>query len=191
MRAVASGVSAGILVGAILAGPAGVGAPAHAQPAPDVERAKAPHESAEAPENATPAAGASSATPGPGADGAAARLGRHRGPWLLIGGSIAFVTMGAVLAYSANAAERDVEDLYVGLNGTPPPFNDTTRRRYDDAIAEGRRYQTLSIASFGVAGALAAGAAIWFVLDRNGGEKLTVAPAVAPGAAGVSTTIRF
>lgn len=132
--------------------------------------------------------------PGPGAGSAAPApapaLGRHRGPWLLVGSAIAFVTVGAVLAYSADAAERDVEDLYVGLNGTPPPFNDTTRKRYDDAIAEGRRYQTLSIATFGVAGAFAAGAAIWFALDRKP-EKLTVAPAVAPGTAGVSTTIRF
>lgn len=159
MRVAVSSVLAGVLAGAILVGPGGLGAPGHAQPAPDVE-------------------------PAP-------RLGRHEGPWLLVGGSIAFVTMGAVLAYSADAAERDVEDLYVGLNGTPPPFNDTTRKRYDDAIAEGRRYQTLSIASFGVAGAMAIGAAVWFALDKDGGEKLTVTPAVAPGTAGVSTTIRF
>lgn len=120
---------------------------------------------------------------------ASAQLGRHRGPWLLVGGSIALVTLGAVLAYSANAAERDVEDLYVGLGGTPPPFNATTRRLYDDAIAEGRRYQTLSIASFGLAGALAVGAAVWFALAPS--EKIIVAPAVAPGAAGASASIRF
>lgn len=114
---------------------------------------------------------------------------RHKGPWLLIGGSIALVTVGAVFAYSANAAERDVDDLYVGLNGTPPPFNDSTRKLYDDAIAEGKRYQALSIASFGVAGAMAIGAALWFVLDRD--QEITVAPAAAPGTAGVSTTIRF
>jgi hypothetical protein len=138
---------------------------ADAQPAPDRARAAAAPSSA------------------------AAQLGRHRGPWLLVGGSIALVTLGSVLAYSANAAERDLEDLYVGLNGTPPPFNATTRRLYDDAIAEGRRYQTLSIASFGLAGALAVGAAVWFALAPS--EKITVAPAVAPGAAGASAAIRF
>ncbi len=135
---------------------------------------------------------AAGAAPSPG--GAASPLppatrGRHNGPWLLVGGSLAFATAGAVLAYSANAAERDVEDLYVGLNGTPPPFNATTRRLYDDAIAEGRRYQTLSIVSFSLAGAMALGAGLWFALDR--GEQVTVTPAVTPGAAGVSTTIRF
>ena len=303
MRAAVSSVLAGILAGAILVGPGGLGAPGHAQPAPDVEHAKDLYTSAEAamrdaryadairdygaayeitkdpaffykigsanehagtcdvaliyyrrylkegrpsdefakltaariqacggdpaaggepgdgsaakPGTGTgtgptpgpePTPGAGSATPGtgsaatsgagsppPGAGSAAAapRLGRHKGPWLLVGGSIAFVTMGAVLAYSADAAERDVKDLYVGLNGTPPPFNDGTRRRYDDAIAEGRRYQALSIGSFSVAGALAIGAAVWFALDKDVGEKLTVTPAVAPGTAGVSTTIRF
>jgi hypothetical protein len=143
--------------------------------------------------DAQPAPAESGATPAPAESGTAAapaaQLGRHRGPWLLVGGSIALVTAGAVLAYSANAAERDVEDLYVGLNGTPPPFNATTRKLYDDAIAEGRRYQTLSIVSFGLAGAVAVGAAVWFAVDKD--EPVTVAPAVAPGTAGVSTTIRF
>ncbi len=58
-----------------------------------------------------------------------------------------------------------------------------------EAIAEGRRYQTLSIVSFSLAGAMAVGAAVWFALDR--GEQLTVAPVVAPGSAGISTTVRF
>ncbi len=133
-----------------------------------------------------PVAGAAGSEPPPPLP---PQLGRHRGPWLLVGGSLALVTVGAVFAYSANAAERDVEDLYVGLNGTPPPYNATTRKLHDDAIAEGRRYQTLSIVSFSLAGAMAAGAAVWFALDR--GEQLTVAPALAPGSAGVSTTIRF
>jgi hypothetical protein len=118
-----------------------------------------------------------------------AQLGRHRGPWLLVGGSLALVTVGAVLAYSANAAERDIEDLYVGVSGTPPPFNATTRKLYDDAIAEGQRYETLSLVSFGLAGALAVGAAVWFA--ASGDEKITVAPAVAPGTAGVSAAVRF
>jgi tetratricopeptide (TPR) repeat protein len=133
--------------------------------------------------DAAGAAGSAAATaPAP-------RRGRHNGPWLLVGGSLALVTTGAVLAYSANAAERDLEDLYVGLNGTPPPFNSTTRRLYDDAIAEGRRYQTLSIVSFSLAGAMALGAGLWFALGRD--EQITVAPAVSPGTAGVSTTLRF
>ena len=166
MRAIAPGVLAAVL--------AALPSAADAQPAP-----------AESDPAAPPAAPAPQAAPAP----PPARLGRHRGPWLLVGGSIALVTAGAVLAYSANAAERDLEDLYVGLNGTPPPFNDTTRKLYDDAIAEGRRYQTLSIVGFGLAGAMAVGAAVWFALDKD--EQVTVAPAVAPGAAGVSTTIRF
>jgi hypothetical protein len=164
MRAVAPGVIAVVLAASALA--------ADAQPAPDVEQANEP-------------AGVAAAPPPPPPP----RLGRHRGPWLLVGGAIGLVTTGAVFAYSANAAERDVEDLYVGLNGTPPPFNGTTRRLYDDAIAEGRRYQTLSLVSLSLAGAMAVGAAVWFALDRD--EQVTVAPAVAPGAAGVSTAIRF
>jgi hypothetical protein len=175
MRAVSSGVLAAVLTARTLG--------ADAQPAPAPEAEKPAAESAGAAPTTRDGGGAGK-TPA-----ATARLGRHRGPWLLIGGSLALVTVGAVLAYSSNAAERDVEDLYVGLNGTPPPFNSTTKRLYDDALAEGRRYETLSILSFSLAGALAAGAALWFALDR--GEQITVAPAISPGGAGVSTMIRF
>jgi tetratricopeptide (TPR) repeat protein len=139
-----------------------------------------------------PGAGSASALASPGAP--APVLGRHRGAWLLIGGSIAFLTLGSVLAYSADAAENDVDDLYIGLNGTPPAFDARTRQRYDDAVAEGQRYQTLSLISFGVAGALAVGAAVWFVVDRTRGEgpgTVRVTPSVTPGGGGVAATLRF
>jgi len=181
MRAVASGVLA-----AVLAAPTLV---ADAQPQPTPDPAPIAPTPDPAPTAPTPAPGAAAPTAAPPPPPPPARLGRHQGPWLLVGGSIALVTAGAVLAYSANAAERDVEDLYVGLNGTPPPFNATTRKLYDDAIAEGRRYQTLSIVSFSLAGALAIGAGIWFAVDR--GEKIAVTPAGGPGTAGVSTRIQF
>ena len=102
--------------------------------------------------------------------------GRHQGPWLMVGGSIALITIGAVLAYSANAAENDISDLYVGLEGTPPAFDARTKKRYDDLIAEGKRYQNLSRASFGLAAGLGIGAAVWFYLtrDKSHDEKKTV-----------------
>jgi hypothetical protein len=171
MRAAAPGVIALVL--------AALAPPARAQPEPTAAPGPTPGDAA------APAAGGAPPPPAP----PPRELGRHRGPWLLVGGALALATAGAVFAYSANAAERDVEDLYVGLNGTPPPFNPTTRRLYDDAIAEGRRYEKLSIVSFSLAGALAAGAAIWFALDRD--ERVTVAPAVTPGGASVSAALRF
>ncbi len=165
--------------------PAPAGAtPPKPEPKPRPEPAGAAPPEPEPVAGGAPPAGEGGAAPRPAAD-----LGRHRGAWLLVGGSIAFATAGAVLAYSANAAERDVEDLYVGLNGTPPPYNGTTRKLYEDAVAEGERYEMLSIVGFGLAGAMAVGAAIWFVVDRD--ERVTVAPAVASGSAGVTTTIRF
>jgi hypothetical protein len=117
-------------------------------------------------------------------------ISRHRLAWMLVAGSVATLTVGAVLAYSANAAERDVADLYVGLLGVPPQFDANTRRTYDDLVAEGRRYERLSWVSFGLAGALAAGAAIRFVTDRPT-ERVELTPAVTPTTASVTATIRF
>jgi hypothetical protein len=116
---------------------------------------------------------------------------RHRVAWLLVGGSIATITLGAVLAYSADAAERDVSDLYVGLGGVPPQYTPQTQKRFDDLVAEGKRYEKLSWAAFGIAGALAVGATIRFLTDKEPAKESVVAPVVTPKGAGVSATWRF
>jgi tetratricopeptide (TPR) repeat protein len=117
-------------------------------------------------------------------------LGKHRVAWLLVGGSIAFVTLGSVLAYSSNAAERDLQDLYVGLGGQTPVFDAGTQRRYDDAVAEGERYEKLSWISFGIAGGLAIGAAVRF-LTASETETTVITPTVTPTGAGASARWRF
>lgn len=150
-------------------------------PAPEPKPQPAP-----APPAAEPAA--------PPAPPAAAPIrAKHQGPWLLVGGSIAMLTIGAVLAYSAEAAENDVEDLYVGLQGMPPVFDARTRQRYDDLIAEGERYERLSWASFALAGALAVGAGVWFYRSRDDGAESqpVIAPTVGKDGAGVSAAIRW
>ena len=108
--------------------------------------------------------------------------------WLLVGGSLVFVTAGAVLAYSTSSAEKDLQDLYVSQNGQAPEFDAETRKRYDDIMAEGRRYEVLSWTSFGVAAGCAVAATILFVRDH---KSVTVAPVVTPNETGVAATLRF
>lgn len=119
---------------------------------------------------------------------------RNRGAWLFVTGSIALVTVGAVLAYSADSAENDISDLYVGLAGTPPAFDRQTKRLYDDLVAEGQRYERLSWLSFGLAGVTAgvAGYLFWREHDRASREKsITVTPAVTQDGAGVRAAFSF
>jgi hypothetical protein len=128
---------------------------------------------------------------GSGSGSAAPALrARHQGPWILVGGSIAMLTVGVVLAYSANASENDISDLYVGLEGNPPVFDARTKQRYDDLIAEGERYEKLSWVSFGLAAGLAAGAAIWFYTSRDT-ESAVIAPTIQKDGAGVSASVRW
>jgi hypothetical protein len=114
---------------------------------------------------------------------------------MLVGGSIASVTVGAVLAYSANASESDLDDLYVGGPTGVPQFDARTKARYDDLVAEGERYQKLSVLSFGVAGALALGAAIKFLTDPDPevapDRAVRVTPTVSPHGGGVTAIVRF
>src|SRR5439155_25196592 len=104
--------------------------------------------------------------------------------WLMVGGTLAFVTAGAVLAYSASSSEQDLKDLYVGLDGVPPTYDAKTAQRYQDLIDEGHRYQYLSWASFGIAGACALGATILFARAHGEVGSVAVRPIAAPHEAG-------
>lgn len=116
------------------------------------------------------------------------RVGQHRTAWILVGGAIAAATLGAVLGYSAKASESDLDDLYVGLGGVPPRFDDSTRAQFDDLVAEGKRYRTLSWVSFGVAGVLGGLAAWRFTIHER---AVHVTPAATPGGASVTAGWRF
>jgi hypothetical protein len=176
----------------------GAGSPAvRAEPAGAADRSAAAAAAARAPSAVDPPGADRPALDGAPAEPARAAplRGRRQGPWLLIAGAIATATAGAVLAYSSNAAERDVQDLYVGLGGVPPAFSGATRQRYTDAIAEGRRYERLAIASFSATGVLAAGAAVWLVIDgrrsSRAAHRVVVTPAIGTRAAGLAAHARF
>jgi hypothetical protein len=83
--------------------------------------------------------------------------------WLMVGGGLAFVTLGAVLAYSASSSEQDLRDLYVGLDGKPPTYDATVAKRYQSLVDEGDRYEHLSWGSFAIAGAFAITATVLFL----------------------------
>jgi hypothetical protein len=155
-----------------------------------------------APSTGATSAGGSAASPeGPAAAGPAAGSGstaalipptREKVAWLMGGGAIALVTLGGVLAYAASSSENDVRDLYAGFAGQTPMFDAQTRKRYDDLVDQGRRYQHLSWAAFGLAGAAAAGVAVLFAIGR-GDEPAPPAPTVTPvvGPRGAGVSVRF
>jgi len=110
----------------------------------------------------------------------------------LTGSAIALATLGGVLAYAADSSENDLRDLYVGFDGQPATFDGQTRKRYDDLLDEGHRYEHLSWAAFGLAGAAGAAAAALFVIAGGGSERAPAArvtPVVTTTGAGVA--VRF
>jgi hypothetical protein len=110
--------------------------------------------------------------------------------WILGGGAIALITLGGVLAYASSSSENDVRDLYVGFAGQPATFDAQIQKRYNDLVDEGHRYQHLSWAAFGLAGAATAGAVVLFVLGRRGEtvQHARVTPVVTTSTAGVAVT---
>jgi hypothetical protein len=133
--------------------------------------------------------------PGPGSGSAAPAAiavpsNRHKVAWILTGSAIALGTLGGILAYAASSSENDVRDLYIGIGGQAPPFDAQTRKKYDDLIDQGHRYQHLSWASFGVAGAAAVGAAVLFALGRRdeSAAHARMTPIVTSHSAGVAVS---
>ena len=114
------------------------------------------------------------------------RHGRNAA-WFTAGLSLAFVTAGGVLAYSAKSSEQDIRDLYNGTGGVAPTYDASTQQKFKDAVDEGHRYQYLSWATFGAAGACAIVSAILFATS---GSQI-VEPVVEPHQAGVQASWRF
>jgi hypothetical protein len=110
--------------------------------------------------------------------------------WILGGGAIALITLGGVLAYASSSSENDIRDLYVGFAGQPATFDSQTQQKYNDLIDQGRRYQHLSWAAFGLAGAAAVGAAVLFVIGGRDepAHHARVTPQVTTNSAGVAVT---
>lgn len=115
----------------------------------------------------------------------------HDAAWLMVGGAVAFVTLGAVLAYAASSSEADITDLYVGVTGTRPTYDPTTAKLYQDLIDEGHHYEYLSWAAFGVATGCAATATVLFLRGDHQADRVSVTPIVMPHESGVAATFRF
>jgi hypothetical protein len=114
---------------------------------------------------------------------------RQKVAWLMGGSAIALVALGGVLAYAARSSENDVRDLYAGFAGQAPPYDAQTQKRYAELIDDGKRYQHLSWAAFGLAGAATVGAALLFTLGGEEPSQARVTPVVTSHSAGVS--VRF
>jgi len=153
------------------------------------ERIKACEAPAPSPEPAPPdapvPAEAAPATPLPPAPTEVTPSRNKDIAWLFVGGALTFATAGAVLAYSTSSAEADLKDLYVSTGNMPPDFDAATKRRYDDLVEEGERYERFALISFGLAAGCAVGATIFFVKASNETKPPPVTPVITPTGAAV------
>ncbi len=147
----------------------------------------------------TGSAGSATITVGTGSGSGSAEkpVVRHGGnsnkvPWVLVATSVGFITVGAVLAYSASSSENDIDDLYQGLGGMAPSFDARTKAKYDDLVDEGERYEKLSWISFGLAGVTGIAAAVLFWKNSGKDESsVQVTPTASASGGGVSARWRF
>jgi hypothetical protein len=115
--------------------------------------------------------------------------------WVSVGLAAVALTTGAVLATSAQAREEDVQrllDYRDPATGQPRPYNGATKDEYDSKVDEGEKLNRYSLIAFIGAGACAAAATIFFIVDGSSGRKadkekakVTVQPFIGPGTAGV------
>ncbi|HTJ41409.1 MAG TPA: hypothetical protein VL463_04910 [Kofleriaceae bacterium] len=122
--------------------------------------------------------------------------GKRTAAWISVATSLAAGTVGAVLLLSANSTEKDIEDLYAST-GTmaPPKFDGAAKTRYDELVADGDRFNTLSYISFGVCGAAAVTAIVLFATDHGdehpAEHALRITPTITPEGGGFAATFHF
>ena len=123
--------------------------------------------------------------------------GKRTAAWISVATSLAAGTVGAVLLMSANSTEKDIQDLYTPstAGSRPPTFDGAAKTRYDELVADGDRFNTLAIVSFGVAGAAAVTAIVLFATDHGGESRdehaLRITPTVTPEGGGFAATFHF
>jgi hypothetical protein len=89
--------------------------------------------------------------------------------WVSVGATVAFVTTGAVLGLSASSRQEDIDNLidFRDQDMMPQAFEGTIQEKYDDLVDEGKQLDMLSKVAFGLAGAAAISATVFFVLDAG------------------------
>lgn len=96
--------------------------------------------------------------------------------WISTGATIGLLAVATVLYMSAEGSEEDLQALidFRDQGGRPLPFDDV-ESQYQDLVDEGERFDRLSTIAFAAAGASAAAAITFFVLDaRAGGSERPV-----------------
>jgi len=117
--------------------------------------------------------------------------------WISVGLAAVGITTGSVLATSALSREDDIRQLVNyrdPLTGLPRVYTGTTKDDYQSKIDEGNRLQSFATAAFIGAGACAAAATIFFVLDATRSvpkERVSMHPYLDLNGAGVRAAWEF
>jgi tetratricopeptide (TPR) repeat protein len=117
--------------------------------------------------------------------------------WISIGLAAVGVTTGSVLATSALAREddlRQLENYRDPLTGQPRTYSGATKDDYKSKIDEGNRLQDFATAAFIGAGACAAAATVFFILDATRSvprEHVSMRPYLDWNGAGVRAAWEF
>lgn len=116
--------------------------------------------------------------------------------WTSVGVSAAFLTAGAVLGLSAKSRQEDLENLISFRNSADQPtsFDQTVSGRYKALSDEGDTLNTMSLVAFGLAGASAATAIVFFLLDDSPEESeglSHISPTIGNDSYGVSAGWSF
>ena len=123
--------------------------------------------------------------------------------WTALGVGAAFATTGAVLGLAAKNREDDISRLQSFRDSMmlPSTYDGATRRDFEDLDDEGKQLETFSIVAFGAAGAAAALAITFFILDGLSDDvsnttaassaKAKIAPTVTTDSVGVTAGWEF
>ena len=91
--------------------------------------------------------------------------------WVSVGIAVAAGTTAAVMGLTASSREEDIDGIIdfrdPGTN-LPRGYEGEVRRQYEDWVDEGEKFEKYSLIGWGVAGAAAGAAVLFFVLESSG-----------------------
>jgi tetratricopeptide (TPR) repeat protein len=113
---------------------------------------------------------------------------------LVVGGvGLAAVAVGGVFAGLTKSKDKTADGLCHGGSDGNSCADDTEKQKYEDAVADAKRFRTFAYVGFGVGGAaLITGAVLFFTgSSKRASSAFVVTPALGPGEAAVLVRGRF
>lgn len=115
--------------------------------------------------------------------------------WVGIAAAVALVTAGGIMGLAAQSRSDEIgrREAVLGADGQPPKYDSATQTQMDGLHSDGVAFNAAAMTLLSLGAVTAVTAGVLFYLDRRDqrAAKVSLAPALSPGGAGLSARWEF